>query len=340
LLGQGHLGTISTMRARRLVAVGGLVLLLAMVAGCDDGAAPAGHASPPGSPVAQVLGVLSSSSSPSTPRLTDADYLRMAAQESERILRVAPLPSGSRRIPRKPAGWPLGGSGYSPSNSALTRTAWFSVPASAADVQRFLRTHHPQGMTDKEFGISGGNGGGHTAYRAVRARDPAVYTRPVLLVEWHDLGPRTVIRFDSALASRRARTPATYPSAPVTSIDVDRVKQSFIGGGSQQVLSTVRLSLATDPDRLHQVVAALGALYGSPLHDDSAHCPSLDDAKPSFTFRFVLHTANGDLIYDYAFLSCLQIVIAWDGMPIGVTLDPGDLYNTVTKILADLEPVR
>jgi hypothetical protein len=34
-------------------------------------------------------------------------------------------------------------------------------------------------------------------------------------------------------------------------------------------------------------------------------------------------------------LYCHQIEIARYGMPMGVTLDPGDLYNTVTKILAE-----
>jgi hypothetical protein len=321
------------MRDRRLVAAGMFVMLLAFVTGCDGGPQP------PSAAAAQTPRVGGSPTSSAIARLTDADYRRMTAQESQRILSLAPLPPGARRIAGKPKGWPPGGGGYSPSDSAFTRVAWYSVPGNEHAVHRFLDSHHPPGMSSRPFGDVGiGDIGGAHTYRAVRARQPAAYTRPVLGVDWYDLGARTFLRFASAIAPRRARTPATYPSGSVTSVDIERIKQHYAGETSQQVLSSVRLSSTTDGVRMREVVAALDRLHGSAIND-SPYCggPDFDPLYTNnrMTYRFLVHTTQGDLTYEWTLTStCLQLDVIRDAQPINVHLDPGNLYVTVAKILA------
>jgi hypothetical protein len=323
------------MRARRLVATGSFVLLLAVVTGCD------GAPQPGSATAAQTLGVGGSPTAPSTPQPTDADYLRITAQESQRILSLAPLPPGARRIVRNPKGVPPGGSHFAPSDSAFTRVRWYSVPRSGDAVRRFLHSHKLPGMWSEGFGdvpvsVDGSTGNG--SYRALRARQPAAYTKPVLLVDWYGLGARTVIRFASAIAPRRARTPATYPSGSVTSVDIDRIKQHYAGETSQQVLSNVRLSSTTDAVRMREIIAALDRLHGSAIND-SAYCGGRDFdpllTNNRMTYRFVVHTTQGDLTYEWTLTStCLQLDVSRAGQQINVPLDPGNLYDTVTKILA------
>jgi hypothetical protein len=332
------------MRGRRLVAAGGLVMLLPVVTGCDGPHSSSASA-------AQTLGARGSPTTTAVPQLTDADYRNMTAQESKRILRLAPLPPGARRIAGKPRGWPPGGSGYSPSDSAFTRVSWYSVPGSGHAVQRFLRSHAPAGMWSRGLGdVIVGDGptapiyrafrtGGTGTYRAFRARQPAAYTKPVLIVDWYDLGPRTFLRFASAIAPRRARTPATYPSGSVTSVDVDRIKQHYAGETSQQVLSSVRLRSTTDAVRMREIVAALDRLHGSAIND-STYCGG-PDFDPEYTgnrmtHRFVVHTTHGELSYEWPLTTtCPQLDVIRAGRPINVPLDPGNLNASVTKILAD-----
>jgi hypothetical protein len=174
-------------------------------------------------------------------------------------------------------------------------------------------------------------------YRALRARQPAAYTKPVLLVYWYDLGKRTFLRLASAIAPRRARTPATYRSGSVTSVDVDRIKQHYEGETSQQVISSVRLSATTDAVRMREIVATLDRLHGSAVND-STYCGG-PDPDPLYTgnritYRFVVHTTDGDLTYEWALISCLQLDVIRAAEPVNVPLDPGDLNDEVTKILA------
>jgi hypothetical protein len=55
------------------------------------------------------------------------------------------------------------------------------------------------------------------------------------------------------------------------------------------------------------------------------------------TYRFVFHTPDGDLTYQWADPCDPQIDVTRAGKPFGPSLYPGDLYDTVTTILADSE---
>jgi hypothetical protein len=311
-------------------------MLLGVMVACDSEAAAPTRGGPAtgSSAAAQTLGVLSSPSIPSTPRLTDAENLRTAERESERTLGLAPLPPGARPIPGQPRGWPPdAGFGMSPADSSLTRTEWYSVPLSADAVQQFLLRHHPRGMAaEKDEGVGSSTGVRTFDYQTVHPRDPAAYTSPSLLVEWFDVGPSTAIRFDVMLASRRARPQATLLTGGVASVDIDRIRNHLEGAGSSTVLSTVRLSAESEPAVLGQVVAALNGLYGDAVSNSMHSCLFQSETT---TYRFVFHIAAGDVTYQWANPCDPQIDVTRAGKSFGPSLDPGDLYDRVTTILAD-----
>lgn len=182
---------------QRLAAGLSLVLLIVLSACGGTSAGTRSHGSPSGStPAAQAFGVPTATSTPQTHPATDADNLRTAARESERTLRLAPLPPGAQRLRGRPSGWPSRlGIGLSPSDGSLTRTAWYAVPLSVDAVQGFLVGHPPHGMTGNRDPVGYGAGVRFYRYRALHPREPAAYTVPALLVQWSELGPRTIIRF-------------------------------------------------------------------------------------------------------------------------------------------------
>lgn len=271
-----------------------------------------------------------------TPRLTDADNLRAAAKESARVLRLAPLPPGAERLPGKPPGWPDAGFGMSPSNESLTRTAWFAVPISADAVQEFLLSHVPVGMAPDE-GVGNSVGVRTYDYTTPHPQEPAAYTGPSLLVQWYDTGATTAIRFDAVLASRRARTPATYLTGTVTSVDIDRTVENHTGRGNTRTLPTVRLSANNDPGGLDRLVATLNGLYGAVVSTSLHSCPAQLETT---TYRFNFHTKRGDVTYQWINGCDPEIEVTRSGKPISPPLDPGDLHDTVTEILAGTGPGR
>jgi hypothetical protein len=100
------------------------------------------------------------------------------------------------------------------------------------------------------------------------------------------------------------------------------------------VVSTVRFTAQADPDALHKVVAALDGLYGPPLANTESSCSFF---MQDF-YRFIVHAASGDLTYEWGGSGsgggCIGIVALRDGQPVGDGMDPGDLYQVVTAILA------
>jgi hypothetical protein len=335
LLGRCRTGTISTMRGNRLSAASGLVMLLAVLAGCDGGSAgPANHGSPSGSTTAApTAGDTTPLTTPATRAETDADYLRIAAAESERTLRRAPVPPGAHPLPGRPEGWPRSlRIGLSPENTHLTRMAWYAVPLSFDAVQQFLQDHHPRTMAFK----GGGSGPalGEVDFRARHPRRPEAYTDPSLLVQWKDVGQRTVIRYAAVLASRGVRDAASFVPGDVTSVDVEHLRDRLGASNDFRVVSTVRFTAEADPDALHKVVATLDGLYGPPLANTQSSC----DFYMQDFYRFIVHAGSGDLTYDWGGSGsgggCAGIVVLRDGQPVGDGLDPGDLYQVVAKILA------
>ncbi len=265
-----------------------------------------------------------------TPGPTDAANLRAAARESERVLRLVPLPPGARRLPGKPAGWPPdAGFGMSPSNRSLTRTAWYDVPLDVDAMQAFLLSHVPDGMAPGD-GLGSSVGVRTYDYATPQPREPAAYTGPSLLVQWYATGRATVVRFDVVLASRRARTPSTYLTGPVTSVDIDRTVENHTGRGSAQTLPTVRLSADRDADRLSRLVRAFNGLYGAVVSTSLHSCP---DQTETTTYTFVFHTGQGDVTYRWVDGCDPEITVARAGKPIGPHLDPGRLHDTLTRIL-------
>lgn len=263
--------------------------------------------------------------------VTDADNYRAAEKESERALRLAPLPPGAVRLQGKPAGWPDAGYGMSPSDESLTRTAWYSVPLDADEVQEFLFSHVPDGMA-RDDGYGNSVGVRNFDYTTPQPRDPAAYTGPSLLVQWYDLGSRTAIRFDVMLASRHARTPATYLTGTVTSVDIGRTVEKHTGTQTTRTLPTVRLSADEDAGRVARLVDGFNGLYGAVVSTTLHSCPP---QTRTTTYRFTFHTTDGEVSYRWIANGCdPEFEVMRDGRRVGPNLDPGDLEDTVAKVLA------
>jgi hypothetical protein len=324
------------MLGERLIGVSGVVLLLAVLPGCDGGSTPpSAHGSPSGaSSAAPTEGASTSPSALGARAETSADYRRIAAAESERTLRLAPVPPGARRLPGRPDGWPRSlRIGMSPENTHLTRMAWYSVPLGYDAVQRFLLAHRPRGMTTPGAGYELGTVG-FVDFETRHPRRPEAYNGPVLMVQWKVIGQRTVIRYAAVLASRGVRDPASFVPGDVTSVDVEHLRNASGAANATRVVSTLRFTAKADPVAFHQVVAALDGLYGPPLANTDSSCGFF---MQDF-FRFIVHAATGDLTYEWGGSGsggdCAGIVALRDGKPVGDGLDPGDLYQSVTKILA------
>jgi hypothetical protein len=129
------------------------------------------------------------------------------------------------------------------------------------------------------------------------------------------------------------RDPASFLPGDVTSVDVEHVRNPSGASNGTRVVSTVRFTAEANPDALHKVVAALDGLYGPPLANTDSSC---DFLMQDF-YRFIFHAASGDVTYQWGGSGsgggCAGIEVLRGGQPVGLGLDPGDLYQAVTKIL-------
>jgi hypothetical protein len=332
-------GTILTMRGNRLSAASSLVMLLAVLAGCDGGSpASVGHGPPSAASTAPPSTDTATSRAVSAPGPeADADYLRIAARESERTLGLAPMPSGARRLPARPEGWPRSlRLGVAPEDTRLTRMAWYAVPLSVDAVQEFFDGHHPRGMVYSGGGF--GLGTGQARYRALHPRRPEAYTDPWLLVQWRVVGSGTVIRYGAVLASRQVRDPATVLPAGVTSVDVEHLRDPHTGPNSARVVATVHFAAAANPKELRAVIAIVDGLPGFPVGNVEPSC----DFFGSDTYGFTFHTATAELVYRWSGGAggggCSGLELLRDGQPVGDGLDTYDLYRTMPPIFAHPRP--
>ena len=220
----------------------------------------------------------------------------------------------------------------SPENTRLTRMAWYAVPLGYDAVQQFLLAHRPRGMTTEGAGYGLGTVG-FVDFETQRPRRPEAYNGPFLMVQWKDIGPRTVIRYAGVLASRGVRAPASFVPGDVTSVDVEHLRNRSGAANGTRVVSTVRFTAEANSNALHKVVAALDGLYGPPLATTISSC---DFFMQDF-YRFIVHAESGDVTYQWGGSGsgggCAGIEVLRDGQVVGDGLDPGNLYQAVTKIL-------
>jgi hypothetical protein len=306
------------MRRTTLPAIAFLVVTLT---GCGGGSTSgtAGH----------------DSSASQDPGRTDAKNYALAAAESERVLRSVPVPPGADRLSGKPADWPQGGSGMSPSDTTLTRTAWYRVPDDADQVQAFLLSHDPAGLRHDPGALPGSSGQLRILdYSAVRSSNPAAYTGIDVIVQWTDIDGGTVLRFDTWIAARRARGAATMIQGTPSVIDLHR--KTIRTSGPRRpahVLPVLHLRQPRDGVVIARLTAILDALSGSPISNTMHGCPPMMNPTD---FTLVVHDDDGSLQFHLLDLCTNEVEVRRNGHLVSPPLDPGDLRT----VLSDLAPNR
>jgi hypothetical protein len=275
---------------------------------------------------------------PSPPPATTATYQEnraLAAAESARVVELAPLPESATRLPRKPAGWPGGGTFLGPADASLTETAWWSVPVDADSFETYLKAHEPDGMHREEDG--GGSMSdleGHVvldlSYTQDESAAPDAYLPVSLLVQWMADGDHTLVRADTSTAAREVRTPETYIDAEVTAVDIERVVPH---PPDNQRLPTVHLTAPDDSADIARLVDAVNGLPASIKPAFVASCPFPGDPRPFVTLTF--HTAAGTVVAHLETACWGQVEIRRDGTPVRPTLDPGELTEAVESAVGN-----
>jgi hypothetical protein len=275
-----------------------------------------------------------STSSPS-PTSTYAENRARADAESARVVELAPLPESASRLDRRPQGW-FDGVSIGPADGSLTRTAWWSVPLGADNLESYLRLHEPAGMHRQDGVGSNSDLLGHfvrnLTYVQDRSASPDAYLPVTLLVQWTEVNGRSLVRADTYTAAREVRTPETYVDGDVTAVDIERVMPGGLPRpGSNRRLATVHLTAPTDDADIARLVDAVNGLQASIAPAFVASCPYPGDPRPFVTLTF--HTADGAVVAHLE-LSCWgQVEIRRDGKPVRPTLDPGDLSEIVESVV-------
>ncbi|HWU22667.1 MAG TPA: hypothetical protein VN088_14125 [Nocardioides sp.] len=248
--------------------------------------------------------------------MSTADNRASALAESKRLLTVLSPPAGGRVVDASPAADLRDElEGISPSDSMLSRHAWWTVPLSPGDFAAWLRSQHVAGMTVEDGGASSAPDGTMVDIADLDGTGTSAYSAPVLTFAYvpHDGG--TAVRLDTFLAARYART--TYLPTDVSRIVIRRVTSSVMSSARRQVRTTV----VTDPARIRRLVTAANRLPGIVTVPNIFHCPmmrTVTSARVTFT------SASGVFAIDGPATVCGAVLtLSKDGHRVPPALDPG-----------------
>ncbi len=270
-----------------------------------------------------------------------AENRRLAKAASGAALAGIVLPEGAVRLDGKPAGWPETYMSLGPSDWKLTVTGWWSVPSPQSEVAAFFKAHAPSGMRHPigEMAIDEGGSDGiaSTEYEFVRPENPAAYAGPSLLVQFRQIGDRTVIRADTFLAARMAVSDQHRISDQVVAVEIERIGRKPGTNALKNIqLPTIRLSAANDSATINQLVTTFNALYGS-VDAGSPSCPYPGDPPPRNTVTFHTKSAQdgstGTVVAD-VHPSCFgQVSVTVNGVRLEGTLDPEPWGRALSELV-------
>ena len=256
---------------------------------------------------------------------TYAAHRAAARAEAARLLTLVALPGGAEYLDGQPAGGSLGDEGMGPSDPGLTQTAWWQVPASPAEVGTYLRAHEPDGFTSNDD-VPGTSIDGRYSLTSSQtsSTDPAAYRPAFLLLRWKALDGGTVVRADVFIGAYDVRDPASVLA------DVTAVKLSRTVGPSTSLLDLTR----ADGAQLAKVVDSFQRLPASMKPPMVASCPAPQPGR-EVTETITFTESGGSSVVARLEPSCWgQVTVTRDGVPVGPTLDPGDLDAVVSDLLA------
>jgi hypothetical protein len=216
------------------------------------------------------------------------------------------------------------------------------VPASQAEVDRYLAAHSPHGMLhppeepgqsvihDGPFGIQ------DTEYDPKRQENPAAFTSPSLLVESFQIGDHTVLKTTTFLSARQGVSAQHRILDEVTAVRIERIgrEQGDRPNRKNHRLPTIKLSAASDPRDVERLVDAFNALYGSPSGGTTS-CPFPGVPQPQTTITFMTKSVEGDAgtVAATWYPSCFgQITVTVNGRQLEGTLHP----DSWTRLIYDI----
>lgn len=261
----------------------------------------------------------------------DAGHRLAAESEATRVLGIAPVPAGARRLRGKPAGWVGTGVGPGYSNAGLARVRWFSVDLTPAQVRSFVVANQPAGFL--QLGSIGHRVGkpNFAMYRSAESSNPPAYTAPELLVQWSPVGDHTVIRVDVSIAALRARSSATLIDFRVTKVLVRRHRTYAADHKNGSYLPST-LTSPEDNQDIATLVGALNRLVPTPLPPPNSLCPTIDMGADRITFK-----GPDGVLTAYVRHGCMAVVtITRDGRPVPQTLDPGAFSYEIDETIDHL----
>lgn len=201
-----------------------------------------------------------------------------------------------------------------------------SRPGACVSVQPRSRRHVPERRREGQSGRAGLrlHGLAPTRPRGVhRPHAPCAVVRP-------GVEDRDPVRRDARFSS--SAHPRDVPDRRRDAGRINRTRENHTGHGSPQTLPTIRLRADNDRDRLDLLVAAFNGLYGA-VADTVSSCPVRSQAT---TYRITFHTERGEVTYQWTDTYCdAQIEVTRDGTSISPDLDPSNLQDILTKVLAD-----
>lgn len=292
-----------------IARVGGLVVVAALLAGCG------------GTPGTQQQTDLPSGQATET----TSDHRAAARAESQRLLTVLSPPAGGRVVDASPAADLRDQlEGVSPSDSRLSRHAWWTVPMSPTDFAAWLKGQHPTGMTVEDGGSSSAVDGTMVDSTDLTGTSTAAYSAPVVTFAYVPYDGGTAVRLDTFLAARYARS--TYLPTDVTRVVIRQVVTSMMSPARRRV----RTEVVTDAARIARLVAAANRLPGIVTVPNVFHCPMMPTVRTStvtFTGPSGVFSISGPATVCGAVLT-----LRHDGHRVRPALDPGRAWFPLVGI--------
>ncbi|WP_310964758.1 hypothetical protein [Nocardioides terrisoli] len=238
------------------------------------------------------------------------------------------MPRGAREWRDSPtAHYRHGTVGIGPSDATLTRTTWWTVPASATSFSNWLRAHAPHRLTADSDGGSVEAGGIWEDDQAFRASGSMTHTPAWVNFAFMRYGAGLVVRVDTFVGARFART--TLVPADTNSVTIRHTVRHL--GPHARPHTTTRT--VTGPAAVARLVGMVDHLPGAMTVPFVASCPG---ALVEESYRMTFAGPHGSYVAALPSTACWpRLVLLRDGLRSSPPLDPGRVFaRTADRYLA------
>jgi hypothetical protein len=218
-------------------------------------------------------------------------------------MRGLPLPPGTRRLHRKPPGWPDTYLVVNSSDPNAYQERWWEVARPRHDVLEYYVDHHPPGLRHSpgedpySDGLGAGARQGSTDFFPRGWKHWRRFSGPALVLDVVTIGDRTVIHAYTQTSARYARTPGNQVTGEVAAVDVRRVHTDEHNHRKVTAHTFLR---STEPERITRIVRSFNDLAGGTVSEAWESCPIFDTVSYAVTF----HTSDGVLTAETGNIYC------------------------------------